>query len=498
MSRRPNILLLLTDQHRSDCLGANGSICRTRHLDALAVEAVNFRRAYTVCPLCTPARAAIYTGLLPHRTGVTRNLEPGPNAPAVGGPFPTIAERLNEIGYRSVLVGKWHAGSRAASQCGFESDDFSGYGDPRNSAAYAGYLRRAGLERPEIEWVGFGYPHRLALAGVASGPEQAQVPAFVAASALERLAALQRGAQPWFLAVNFWGPHAPYVPCEPFASMYPPSGFEPWPNFGDDLGGKPPIYRRWRDALRGDGEAPRGWDECSRWLALGCGFITQIDVQIGRLLEAVRRAPGGEDTLVVFSSDHGDLLGAHGGMHDKDGVLCEELMRVPLLVRPPGGAAAGAVSPALVSNIDIPATILDFAGAPAPEIMDGRSLRPAMTGGSAATGPVFAQFFGSHFAYEARMVVAGDYKYVFHPGATDELYHLGDDPWEMCNRIGDSAHAAALRRCREHLLVHLQGVSDPLEMAHFLFQEPARNSVTPYGRQPRPRALPPVVRTPRS
>lgn len=488
MPDRPNILLVLTDQHRWDIVGANGSaICRSPHLDALAAGGVNFRQAYSICPLCTPARASMYTGLAPHNHGVLRNVESGaPNAAAIGGPIPTLAERLGEAGYRSLYFGKWHAGERLPSECGFAGQDVAGYGEPSTCSYYLDYLRARGLAPPEVTPVGVGYPHNLLLAGRMSGPVEASVPYFLAESAIEAIREQARGEEPFFLALNFWGPHAPYLPCEPYASMYDPAEISPWPDFHDDFAGKPPLYRRHHDSFVGEGNPRRSWAECAEWAALYFGFATQIDAQIGCVLAALDETGLADSTAVLFSTDHGDLTGSHGGMHDKNAFCCQELMHIPLMGRLPEQLEPGRTCDLPVSNLDLPATILDLAGLDADETCDGRSLLPILRGRDVDDWPdhVVGECFGVHFAYETRMIVWGRHKYVFHPGAFDELYDLEADPAELSNLIDSTAHGDVLRECRRRLLRWMRRTGDPLHRAYFLFEKRtpwSAETVAPYG-----------------
>lgn len=488
MKERPNILLILTDQHRYDIVGANGSpVCRSPNIDRLASRGVNFRRAYSACPLCTPTRASIYSGLAPHNHGILRNVEPGhPNAPSIGGEIPTLGERLGDAGYRTWFFGKWHAGERSPGRCGFGGQDIPGYGDPANSSYYLDYLRRNGLERPEVTPVGVGYPHNLLLAGRMSGPVEASIPYWLADSAIDILSEEAKTDQPFFIALNFWGPHAPYLPCEPYASMYDPNTISPWENFDDQFAGKPPLYQRHHDSFVGEGNPRRSWQECAEWAALYFGFATQIDAQIGRVINSLDELKLADSTAVIMSADHGDLTGSHGGMHDKNAFCCEELMHIPLIACRPGDVTAPPESALPVSNLDIPATVMDLAGLGIPAEFDGRSLLPILEGDAPADRPdyVVAECMGVHFAYETRMVVWDRWKYVFHPGATDELYDLETDPGELHNRVDHPDCKSPLDQCRLRLLRWMRRTHDPLHRAYFLFEKHrpwTAETVVPYG-----------------
>ena len=198
------------------------------------------------------------------------------------------------------------------------------------------------------------------------------------------------------------------------------------------------------------------------WAARYFGFVTQIDEQIGRIVEYA-----GDDTVIIFTADHGDLCGAHGGMHDKNSMMVQELYHIPLIVRHPAtrSIAGHADCEAPVSLIDIPATVIDLAGSRAAADLDGRSLVPLICGDPTPShwpDHVVAQTFGTHFAYEARMIVSGRFKYVFHLADVDELYDLEADPWEMHNLINRDEFNDTLKALRRSLIEWAKVHGDPI------------------------------------
>lgn len=463
MSDRPNVLLILTDQQRFDTVGACGSpICRTPNIDALARSGVTCTKAYTPIALCSPARASLFTGVLPHRHGLIRNAGVLPkSARSIPKSIPTLAERLRPAEYACYLEGKWHAGDEPSFERGFDGPDFPGYGTPMQSTHYAEHLTRFGLKRPTVEPLGVGWWHNFALAGRMTGPVEASVPGFLAQRTIDRLEHCAADDRPFLLATCFWGPHAPYLPSEPFASLYDPSDIPPWGNFDDRYDGKPGLYARYREAFLGQGGAARSWEDCAQWAALYFGFVTQIDSQIGRILDTLAQLGLDQNTVVIFSSDHGDLTGAHGGLHDKSAMMVEELYHVPLIVRWPGGVRSGSEFTAPVSTIDIPATVVAAAGLDGAGL-DGRDLLAQCTGAVPPRPYVTASTWGNHFAYESRMITDGRWKYIFHPADCDELYDLASDPWEMRNAVGDASARDELARLRGCLIQWCEEAGDPL------------------------------------
>ncbi|GAH38839.1 unnamed protein product [marine sediment metagenome] len=201
---------------------------------------------------------------------------------------------------------------------------------------------------------------------------------------------------------------------------------------------------------------------------------------------ALRNLEADDNTAVLFSTDHGDLCGSHGGMHDKNAFMVQELMHIPLLARIPDMPAVGRRPVHSVSNLDIPATIVDIAGADVPEEFDGRSLLPILKDEPVIDWPdyVAAECYGVHFAYETKMVVHAGHKYVFHPGAFDELYDLTADPGEMHDLVDSTPHEPVLRECRRRLLRWMRRTRDPSQRAFFLFANRsayAEDGVSAYG-----------------
>ncbi|MGD9048122.1 MAG: sulfatase-like hydrolase/transferase, partial [Anaerolineae bacterium] len=292
-----NLLIITTDQQRIDSLGTYGSpLCRTPALDQLAASGTRFDQAYSVCALCSPARASWHTGIYPHRHGIVTN----------GREFnegvQLVSEDLTAAGYRCGFVGKWHCGNeKLPRDFGFEGMNLPGYGDCGQSLEYQEYLRRNGLAQGSIEPEGAGFYESILLSGVTTGPVEATVPYFVAEQTIEMLDAYAQDNNPFAIFANFWGPHPPYVPCEPFASMYDSEKIAAWGNFDDTLESKPHAHRRYRDSFLGEGTL-RTWEEWSTWVARYFGTVTMIDAQIGRIMAALDRLGLTQDTAVLFTT----------------------------------------------------------------------------------------------------------------------------------------------------------------------------------------------------
>lgn len=448
----PNILLILADQHRWDCLGANGHpLLRTPNIDRLADEGMNFSHAFTPSPICVPTRASLLTG-----TWSTRHLSianPDTEAPR---PFradlPTFSQALNAAGYWLGWVGKWQIDpSKSPLDFGFHQyEDDRQYGAWRAAQGLAPKPRRN-------RWFGELDP--------SVTPEQTRL-GWGANQIISMLEARTAGAaggaigQPFFLRWDTNEPHLPNILPEPFYSMYSPQAIEPWASWGDPLLGKPYIQAKMRRTWDVDAWTWQDWAPIvSRYL----GEISLLDAQVGRILAALDRLGLAENTLVIFSSDHGDMCGAHG-MIDKHYIMYDDVMRVPLLARWPGRIAPGSRSDGFVCHaLDLAVTFCDAAGQPVPDTFQGRSLLPLMAGAQGERDDIFGMYHGNQFGlYSQRMLRDRRWKYIMNATAEDELYDLELDPGEIHNLATEPAAADELARLRRRMLAWMEDARDPL------------------------------------
>ena len=460
-----NILLIQADQQRRDSLGCYGNrVARTPHVDRLAREGCTFDEAFTPIPICAPARASLITGKRPVHHGILRNPESG----EIGGrdfvgEHRTVAEIVNRLGYRSTLCGKWHVGTRLTpAECGFEGVHYPGYGYPAEHRHYVEYLRGLGCAfrlRDEVHGRRPDGSRGPLLAAVQEGPVEASVPYYVAEQACQAIRRSAERGEPFFVRCDFWGPHAPYNIPEPYAHLYRADDMVPWPNFADELGGKPRIQRAVKAYW---GVQDFGWSEWSQLVAMCYGYVTLIDEQVGRLMTTLEELGLAADTAVFYTSDHGGMVGAHG-LCDKGPHLYDEQCRVPLVARVPGAPEARR-SDGCVYNIDLMPTVLELAGAELPDDLDAASLLPIIRGDRDAVRPpvAYIEFHGHQCPYTQRLVQTPATKYVFNAPEQDELYDLTTDPGELVNLAGDPAHAERLAELRRLLLEHLEATDDPI------------------------------------
>ncbi len=452
MPDRPNLVLILSDQLSWGALGAYGNACaRTPHLDALAGRGVRFERAYTTCPLCQPARAALWTGRFPHQTGVLSNAEP----PPVPWSLPGLGELLTQAGYRAVHVGKTHD---AGTLRGFE-------------VAPSEEERDVPAEGP---WL-VDYDTRRDAAALARAEDMLHT----------------HGAGPFCLVADFRNPHniCKWVGAHkgPHANEPVPGPLPPLPdNFETaDLAARPlPVQYICCTHIRQSQTA--GWtpENFRHYVAAYNHYTERMDRCAGRVLDALAERSDADRTLVVFVGDHGDGMAAHG-MVTKQVSLYEETTRVPLIFAGPGVSGRGrACAQPLVSHLDLLPTLCEAAGIDPPPGLWGRSLAPWLAGRQQGTPhPYVAAEWHTewgHTASPGRMVRTDRYKYIRYREADgEELYDLRADPGETRTLAADPAHAEALEAHRRLLHDHLAKTADPFD--HLGWKADARWRSHPVG-----------------
>ena len=447
MTQRPNFLLIHSDQHRWDCLGVNGhSLVQTPHLDSLAAQGVNFTRAFCPVPVCTPARNSLLFGVWPTQHGAIANPDTEAGRPARHG-LPCWSELLAGAGYRLGCVGKW----------GIRTDkgpDAFGFDTYVPESEYAAWRAAQCLPpRPTAN----GY---FGETDAAITAEQSRL-AWGVAQTMDLMTRYAQLDAPWFLRWDPSEPHLPNVVPEPYASLYAPADIAPWPGFADPLLGKPYAQAQQR----------RHWNlEHWTWerdwapiVARYLGEITLLDAQIGRLLAHLEVLGLAENTVVIYTTDHGDMCGSHG-MIDKHMVMYDDVLRVPLVVRWPGQPARGECDAFVTNALDLAATFCDDAGVSVPETFAGRSLLSLLSEtGTSTRDCVFAMYHGSQFGlYSQRMVRDARWKYVWNATGEDELYDLERDPGEIINLATVSEAQADLSRLRQRLVAWMEEQRDPL------------------------------------
>ncbi|HUT33660.1 MAG TPA: arylsulfatase [Planctomycetota bacterium] len=446
--KRPNILFLMTDQQRGDCIGADGNrAIRTPHLDRIANEGVLFRCAYTSVPSCTPARAGLLTGLSPWRHGM---LGYGRVADAYPNEKPKM---LREAGYHTLGIGKMHWSPQRHLH-GFHKTilDESGRSEtPGFVSEYRAWFRQQapGLN-PDATGIGWNdyaaKPYAL--------DERLHPTRWMGDTAVEFLQSYQ-GDEPFFLKVSFTRPHSPYDPPERFFKLYehadlPKAVVGKWAERHAQRGQKLPSST-WRGDL--------GEEQVRRSRQGYYGSVSFIDEQIGRILEAIEKRGWLEDTLILVTADHGDMTGDHYLWRKT--YAYEASARIPMLIRWGStflDARRGRVLRQPVELRDILPTFLDAAGVEVDtKRFDGRSMLDLVRGKAEGWREWIDLEHDVCYAQENHWnaLTDGRWKYIYHAmHGEQQLFDLQADPGELNDLASDPAHQAALRLWRGRLVEH--------------------------------------------
>ena len=461
--RRPNILIIYTDQLRWDALGANGNPdVKTPNLDRLAAESVNFTHHFVQHPLCMPSRASFLSGRYPSSLGITQMGVPVPET------LPLLPHYLKRGGYTTANLGKLHVLPHANRDhrlphpaYGFDqlevSDEPGVYED-----AYRAWAR---CKNPEqLEYLSVGLPPATATWYETMGiddsvhqpsPEprrdfEGAVPfpgaddfthsAFVADRTLEYLER-QDDRTPFLCISSFYAPHAPWVVPRRYLELYDPETFS-LPNYPENL------------------QAERAAAHCSdaQLRSARHGYyamITELDTYVGQILGALEARGLHENTLVVFTADHGEWLGEHlkyGKGYPGD----DAVARVPLLIRYPG-AQARTVNE-LAEAVDVVPTLLEAAGIQIPPALQGRSLLPILEN---RPYEVKGAALMEHHGW--KNLRTPKFRYLIHTGGREELWDLENDPHEYRDVVAERAYGDVLTKHRKLLLEKLLGLERPLE-----------------------------------
>ena len=387
-NQRPNILWYCTDQQRFDTIGALGNPdIRTPNLDRFVAEGTAFTHAYCQSPICTPSRASFLTGMYPSRVHNPRNGNAWPHREVAAN---LVTRRLAEAGYDGGLVGKLHL---AGAFNGREPRVNDGYRyfkyshAPRNDWPldqhdYAAWVQDQGVDPYDVLLHNFDRRH-LTGALMEPTPEQDNTPPEVHQStwgteaSIEFINQPRPADQPWFLSVNVYDPHPPFNPPWEYYRRYDPDAL-PGPYFRpSDLEHQGRLTASGID-FQSESQPPEAF-EANKIQAAYYAMIEQIDEQFGRLMDALEASGQADRTIVIFTSDHGESAGDYG-LTQKGCRFFDGLSRVPLIWRLPGEIQAGLRSDALVELTDIAPTLLEYAGLPVPEVVQGRSLRAILDG----------------------------------------------------------------------------------------------------------------------
>lgn len=438
MKHPPNILFLISDQHHNKCMGCAGHPqVLTPNLDRLAASGVRFTRAVTNSPICTPSRMCFLSGQYPHNHGYYGLSGQDP------GPLPTVFGHFRAHGYRTAAIGKMHT---PADWLDRDCDVFRevyGQHHPSGHSPYDDYLRERGLledrdddflqeQGPEpLHQCVEGRPSRLPYEHSVEGWCVKEAKSFIA----------DTGDQPWLMQVSLPRPHQTYTPDQQFWDLYDHDTIWLPPNADADLSGKAPHLRKARayfesqDGMLFEPRTYEAFRKRKQHAYLAC--VSQVDHAVGDLLANLP-----ENTLVIYTSDHGDYASEFGVLEKAPGICGDAVCRVPAIWSWKGRLPEGAVRDAVIQNIDLAPTLCSIAGLPGMPTADGEDLSPVLENGG--DGP---HAIGVTEHPWSKAVLKGDWRLVYYPRdffedgvAFGELYNLAEDPWEMNNLWSNPKH----------------------------------------------------------
>jgi choline-sulfatase len=437
---RPNLLLIMADQLAAPMLGMHGGPAITPNLDRLAATGTAFTAAYSNSPLCAPARFAMMSGRRNSRIGAYDNASELPAS------VPTFAHHLRAAGYQTSLVGKMHF---------VGPDQLHGYEERLTTDIYPadfGWTPNWADPDGRFDWW-FHNMDSVIHAGVADVTNQLDYDDDVGHQAVRKLRDLARSTddRPWMMTASFTHPHDPYVARQAFWDLYDHESI-PLPTtagLSDDA--TDPHSRRLRHVIGAD--VTHVTDEQVRTARHAyLANVSYVDHHVGQMLDVLDRHAMADDTVVIFTSDHGDMLGERDLWYKMS--FFEYACRIPLIVRMPEHAdtVVGGMNGTLVSLLDIAPSLLDIAGIEPCDDMDGASLLPLLDGTTDDERTVLGEYLGEGAAAPIFMIRRGPWKFVWSQPDGAQLFDLESDPHELVDLVGDPNHADTLADFTAELL----------------------------------------------
>lgn len=436
----PNILLIVADQHRWDCVGAYGNRdIRTPHIDALTDDGVRYINAFCPFPVCTPSRYSLLSGLYVHQ-----HLGWSNHCTLPAG-IPTFPKQLKGAGYRTAAVGKMHF-TPTYLDVGFDEMWLAEQNGPgRYEDDYHRWLMEEGLcdrndledqveeyrqQAPDTYWQSKG-------AQVSNLDEAHHSTTWIGDQALAQLASW--GSEGNLLMVSFIKPHHPFDPPAPWDTLYDPHSLSLLPGWTEECVAA--------DIDHSSGFFPH--EELTEStmrhvMAYYYATISQLDHQIGRLIDQLKERDLYDETMIIYTSDHGDYMGSHHLLL-KGGPMYDPLMRVPLIIKYPENEQAGTTNHGLTCNVDLSPTILAAAGLDAPKRMAGQDLKAHPEGSPFVIGESYSRHYCMLRTDRDKLILSND-------ESKGRYYDLDADPLEMENRWGDPEHQERIAELKAMLL----------------------------------------------
>ena len=440
MSRKKQVIFIMTDTQRTDMLGCYGNeYMITPNLDRLATEGIRYDKAYTTQPVCQPARAAIFTGSYPHSCAGWSNCM------GLSDNVPNIGQRLSDAGIHTAYVGKWH----------LDGGDYFGLGRcPKGWDKDYWYDMRCFLEEltPE-ERYRIRQMESIEKYNITEDMTYGHRCADRAVDFIEK-----HRDEDYFLVVSLDEPHGPHICPKKYVDLYQDYEIPVKENMKDTLEGKPEHHRIWAGeeylkACREDFSLkPKEF--------LGCN--TFADYEIGRVIDAAEEQE--ESPIIIYTSDHGDMLGAHR-LFSKNAAIYEEVVNIPLIIK---GGERGKVVTAPASHIDIAPTVMEYFELPIPKLLEGKSMLPQIYDTTLKiNSEVYTEFTRYEIDHDGfgglqmmRGIISEEYKLAINLFDKDEFYDLKKDPDEMVNEIDNPEYLDIIKEYHKKMIDHMNDTRD--------------------------------------
>lgn len=480
MPGKTNIIYIMVDQQRFDMLGAYGNaIVKTPNIDSLRRDGILFSNAFTPTAICGPARTSVFTGRVPTSHGVIRNAEENVFGRAKADPLPELPVITDFLdGYEKIYLGKWHiAETRLPEDYGFAGHNFAHYGfpgsgyyknlvfnqGPGKKNEYRDWMERKGFAVPEVSEQFFGNNPNLQIQELRAKlncTEEATIPSYLADEAIAYTADAASSGKPFFLWLNFWGPHTPCMVPEPYYSMYNPKDIPVDSAFNESFENKP-VHQKHVSQMWGVHELP--WEEWQKIIARYYGYITLIDKNIGRFINFLKEQKLYDNSLIVFTADHGDAMGSNR-LIEKGEFMYDTSYKIPMIIKPAGKIKRNRTCNEFVYLHDLFPTAIEAAGETPPDLDQAQSLLSLINGKRESTGRdyVYGQFTAHFTDFHQRMIRTDEFKFIFNGPTSGELYDLRKDPHEMINHISNPKYSAVKKELIDLLLTEMKRLNDPL------------------------------------
>ena len=473
----PNIVFIISDQHKKDQSGAYGSeLAITPNIDYLAETGVKFQNCYTPAPVCAPARASLITGMNPyantaiyHKTPVRM---PDGKVKQIGSGYlretgytegiVTLAEAMKSAGYVTAAPGKMHVHGELQKNVDEDHKEGNNMGFDEISARYYTYFPgghyedivgedtyqryRQFQEYKDVYPKGAMHLNEEYVPTLVTNDED-NFDMVVAKKAVEFIDKSSKNGKPFFIHVGFEKPHAPFTTTQKYLDMHEPTAYQLPETHNDWYGsGKYPYIPNWVHS-----GIPKDLGKAQNVMAAYNACITEMDDMVGRVIQSLKDNGQYENTIIIYTTDHGEHLFEHGlrGKH----CMYEEAVNIPFIVSYPKLFKQGIEVNSLVSLIDVFPTLCELIGIDIPETAQGKSLIPILKEGKELDArPIFSEFRGADYQLlpqqrnvPSRMLRQGDYKFIYTHGIVHQLYNLKDDPNELNNLVFDNKHEAIMR-----------------------------------------------------